>query len=93
MGSKHQAMLLTLVWAPPHRIPHQREPSVRLFPSLSATAAKESAGRDGQFPPGAIIAQAQMRLWLVYISQGTVFVFPFSSFTNKKKKTNPKLEV
>lgn len=85
-------MLLALVWVPPRRIPHQHEPRVRLFPSLSATTAEESAGRDGQFPPGAVIAQAQMCLWLVYISQGTAFVFPFSSFPNKKK-TPPKLEV
>lgn len=49
---------------------------------LSATAVEESAGRDGQFSPGAVITLAQIRLWLVYINQGTAFVFPFSSFPN-----------
>lgn len=79
-------MPLAPVWAPLCRIPHKQQPSVRLFPPLSATAVEESAGRDGQFPPGAVITQAQMCLWLVYTSQGTAFVFPFSSFPYNKKK-------
>lgn len=43
----------------------------------------------GTFPPGAVITQAQMCLWLVYISQGTAFVFPFSSFPNKQQQKKP----
>lgn len=77
-------MLLALVWALPRQIPHQCQPGIRLFPSLSANAAEDSAGEDEQFPPRAITPQAQMCLWLVYISQGTAFVFPFSSFPTKK---------
>lgn len=76
-------MLLALVWAPPRQIPHQCQPGIRLFPSLSANAVEDSAGKDEQFPLRAITPQAQMCLWLAYISQGTAFVSPFSSFPNK----------
>lgn len=59
----------------------------QVVPTLSATAAEESTVRDGEFSPGAVIMQAQMCRWLLYISQGTAFVLPFSSFPSKKSQT------
>lgn len=65
----------------------------QVVPLPVTNAAEDSAGEDEHLPPRAITPQAQMCLWLVYISQGTAFVFPFSSFPTKKNPQNLKSKV